>query len=205
MAQELDGRVRLDSFVVALEDEGGQVSVRLEDGAVERADRVVVAIPLTLQRALRFHPPLPQHRLVALAEARYGDVVKEAALLDAPPVTLLPVLSDEGHIYKSAHEADLVIRFAGAGAARRDVDLGRLLGTAPSAQAAVDWSGEPWTRGSYLILGPGHLLSWGNRLGEPHGRVHFGGAERSTLKSYMEGAARGGEEVAREILAARAG
>jgi monoamine oxidase len=205
MAQELDGRVRLDSFVVALEDEGGQVSVRLEDGAVERADRVVVAIPLTLQRALRFHPPLPQHRLVALAEARYGDVVKEAALLDAPPATLLPVLSDEGHIYKSAHEADLVIRFAGAGAARKDVDLAWLLGTAPSAQAAVDWSGEPWTRGSYLILGPGHLLSWGNRLGEPHGRVHFGGAERSTLKSYMEGAARGGEEVAREVLAARAG
>jgi monoamine oxidase len=35
--------------------------------------------------------------------------------------------------------------------------------------------------------------------------VHFAGAERSTLKSYMEGAVRAGEEVAAEILTARGG
>ena len=205
LAQELDGRVRCNSPVVALEDEGGEVSVRLANGEVERAERAVVAIPLTLQGNLLFRPPLPEHRSRALAEARYGEVVKQAAILDMDPAISLPVLSGEGHIYRSAHDANLVVRFAGAGAARKDVDLGRLLGVAPTAQTAVDWSGEPWTRGSYLIFGPGHLLAWGNRLGESHGRLHFGGAERSTLKSYLEGAARGGEEVAREILAARDG
>jgi monoamine oxidase len=205
LSQELDGRVRLSSPVAALEDEGGEVSAFLEDGSVERAERIVLAIPLTIQRALRFRPPLPEARAVALAEARYGEVVKEAVLLDEAPARLLPDLSEEGHIYRSAEDAKLVIRFAGAGAARRDVDLAAFLGEAPRARAAADWSREPWTRGSYLILGPGHLLRWGGRLGEAHGRIHFAGAERSALKSYMEGAARGGEEAAREILAARAG
>jgi monoamine oxidase len=66
----------------------------------------------------------------------------------------------------------------------------------------VDWAGEAWNRGSYLILGPGQLLSWGQRLGEPHGRVHFAGVERSTLKSYMEGAVRAADDASTEILAA---
>jgi len=205
LAQALDGRVGLGSPVAALEDEGGEVSVRLAGGTVERADHAVIAIPLTLQRELRFTPDLPEHRARALAEARYGEVVKEGALLAGTPRMSLPALSAEGHVYQSAHDANLVVRFAGAGAARKSVDLPQLLGEAPNAHATVDWRGEPWTRGSYLILGPGQLLRWGQRLGEPHGRVHFGGAERSTLKSYMEGAARGGEEVAREVLAARGG
>ena len=205
LADELDAGVDFLCPVAALEDLGREVSVRLEDGTVERAERAVVAVPLTLQRRLRFSPPLPEQRAIALAEARYGEVVKEAALIDGPFDPSLPALSREGHIYRSAHEDNLVVRFAGAAAARRNVDLPRLLGVAPSAQARVDWSGERWTRGSYLILGPSQLLNWGNRLGDPHGRLHFGGAERSTLKSYMEGAARGGEEVAREILAARDG
>jgi len=35
---------------------------------------------------------------------------------------------------------------------------------------------------------PGQLLNWGNLLGEPHGRVHFGARIAPPLKSYMEGA-----------------
>ena len=207
LTDQLEGAVDFDRPVAALDDMGNEVSIRLEDGSVERSERVIVAIPLTLQRRIRFSPPLPEHRRLALAEARYGEVVKEAALLDGSPGTSLPALSGDGHIYRSADDADLVIRFAGAGAgaARKEIDLARLLGVAPSAHARVDWSGEPWTRGSYLILGPGQLLNWGNRLSEPHGQLYFGGAERSTLKSYMEGAARGGEEVAREVLEARSG
>jgi monoamine oxidase len=205
LSRELEGRVRLGSPVMGLEDDGGEVTVRVADGSVERADRAVLAVPLTLQRELRIRPAFPEHRLRALAEARYGEVVKQAVLVGEETAVSLPALSEQGHVYRSAHEENLVVRFAGAGAAREAVDLGRFLGVAPRAQAAADWSREKWTRGSYLILGPGHLLGWGTRLGERHGRIHFGGAERSTIKSYMEGAARGGEEVAAEVLAVRAG
>jgi monoamine oxidase len=205
LGEELEGRVRLATPVVGVDDDGTEVAVRVADGSVERGDRVVIAIPLTLQPELRIRPRLAEHRARALAEARYGDVVKQAVLIGEAPAPSLPALSHQGHFYRAAHEENLVVRFAGAGAAREQVDLARFLGVEPSATASADWSRERWTRGSYLILGPGHLLGWGTRLGERHGRIHFGGAERSTIKSYMEGAVRGGEEAAAEILAARDG
>jgi monoamine oxidase len=205
LERALDGRVRLETPVAGIEDEGDQVLVRFRDGTSERAGRVVIAVPLTVQSEISFQPPLPEHRQRALAEAIYGSVVKEGALFADPPALPSPDLSADGHLYRSAHEPRLLVRFAGAGAAARDVSLPDLVGEEPDAQAAVDWTREEWTRGSYLILGPGQLLDWGGRLGEPHGRVHFAGVERAALKSYMEGAARAGEDVAAEILVALAG
>jgi monoamine oxidase len=67
--------------------------------------------------------------------------------------------------------------------------------------AAVDWTREPFSLGSYMIFGPGDLLAWGRRLAEPHGRLHFAGAETSTLPSYLEGAVRAGGRAADEVLA----
>jgi monoamine oxidase len=202
LAERLDGRVRMSAPVVGVEDEGSEVVVRVEDGRVERAGRVVIAVPLTAQCSIQFDPQLPDHRRRALAEARYGEVVKEAALFDEPPVLPVSDVSADGHLYLSAHEPRLLIRFAGAGAARRPLSLERIAGAVPRGQARVEWRRERWTQGSYLILAPGQLLSWGDRLGEPHGRIHFAGAERSTLKSYMEGAARAADEVVAEVLAA---
>jgi monoamine oxidase len=202
LAQELDGRVLKGAAVVRVEDSGGGVSVRLQDGTTEHAGRAVIAVPIPLQRAIDFDPPLPETRRRALAEARYGEIVKQAALFDTPPAVPDPDLSANGHLYLAAHDPRLLIRFAGAGAARSEVRLGQLAGTKPRAEARIDWTAEPWSRGSYLILGPGQLLTWGNRLGEAHGRVYFAGAERSTLKSYMEGAVRAAEEAAAEVVAA---
>ena len=202
LAASLDGRVRLASPVVGVEDEGNEILVRLEDGSSERAARVVLAVPLTLQRDLRFDPELPAFRREALAEARYGVVVKEAALFDRPVTVPTPDLSEDGHFYASAEDERLLVRFGGAGAADRHVEIGTRVGAQPLACEAIRWSEEHWTRGTYLILGPGHLLGWGGRLGEPHGRVHFAGAERSTLKSYMEGAVRAADQAADEIIRA---
>jgi monoamine oxidase len=201
LADALDGRVRLASPVAGLEDAREEVFVLLGDGRTERASRVVVAVPLTLQREIRFDPPLPAFRQRALAEARHGVVVKEAALFESPAPVPARDLSPEGHFYRSADDERLLIRFAGAGAADTTPDIGQLAGANPQARVAVTWAQEAWTRGTYLILGSGQLLDWGGRLGEPHGRIHFAGAERSTLKSYMDGAVRAGNEVAEEILA----
>jgi monoamine oxidase len=53
-----------------------------------------------------------------------------------------------------------------------------------------------------VIFGPGHLTTWGHRLAEPHGLLHFAGSEASELPSYVEGALRAGERAANELLAA---
>ena len=166
------------------------MSVQLSGGDTYDAERVVLAVPLTLQRELRFEPPLPPHRQRALAEARYGDARKDAALFPGPAPSLSKVLTEDGFYYASTDDPRVLVRFGGAAAAAREIDFADVAGVAPRAVAGVRWSEEPWTRGTYLILGPGHLTTWGGRLGEPHGRIHFAGAEASTLPSYMEGAAR---------------
>jgi monoamine oxidase len=222
LASELGSRVRLGVQAAALEQEGGGVRVRLAGGTSERGARAVVALPLTLQRDLRFDPPLSAHRRLAFARACYGDVVKAALAFDEPfwreaggggPI----VVTDRGLVYEPDPEQPLLGFFAGSTAARPLASLGDrrrraelvtrvgaalgLAVPAPRAVASVAWTREHFTKGSYLIFGPGDLTGWGRRLGEPHGRIHFAGSEASPLPSYMEGAIRAAERVADEALA----
>ncbi len=193
--------VRRGAEVAAFEQKGGSVRALLRDGSEVRADRAVLAVPLTRQRLLRFEPPLPEHRLAALAQARYGDAVKVGFAFAEPPDRALPELTPAGVLYRPDPALPLLALFAGAGAARRAPAFA-FAGTQPRAVRAVDWSADPFARGSYLILGPGHLTTWGRRLAEPHGRLHFAGSEASDLPSFMEGAVRAGERAADEVGAA---
>lgn len=199
LAGDLD--VRLDAEVVGLEQNGSGVSVTLRNGRRVRARRAILAVPLTRQREVRFDPPLPAHRQSAHAEARYGDAVKAGFAFDEAPARELPELTPAGFLYRPDPALPLLALFAGSGAARRAAAFS-FGDRAPDAAAAVDWTTEPFTQGSYLILGPGHLTSWGRRLAEPHRRLHFAGAEASDLPSFMEGAVRAGERAADEVLAA---
>jgi monoamine oxidase len=222
LAAELD--VRLGAEVLALADEGDGVRARLQDGREVRARRAVVALPLIVQGRISHDPPLPEHRRLALSRARYGDAVKVALAHDERRARSLPHLSADGVLYQPDPRIPLLALFAAAGAAQRARELvfhkhklataakppsrpeeHVLLSRAGGTQAllaAVDWTAERYTGGSYLIFGPGDLTTWGRRLGEAHGRLHFAGSEASELPSYMEGAVRAGERAADEALAA---
>ena len=210
MASALGGRLRLSAEVVAVEQAASDVRLSLADGSVERAGRAILALPLTLQRALRFHPELPSQRREALARARYGDAVKAGLAYDELPAGSYPVLDRRGVVHQPEPGIPLLVFFAGSGPARALAALGEeerrsriagLAGGEPSAFRSVAWSQEPYTLGSYVIFGPGDLTSWGHRLAEPFGRLHFAGSEASPLPSYMNGAVIAGERAAREILA----
>jgi len=128
------------------------------------------------------------------------------------------VVSDLGVVYEPEPVQPLLGLFAGSTAARPLARLGgrrrreELLARvgaavgvsppAPRAVASVVWSRERFSKGSYLIFGPGDLTGWGRRLAEPHGLVHFAGSEASALPSYMEGAILAAERVAREVAEA---
>jgi monoamine oxidase len=200
LAAGLGDCLRLGARAVGLEQERDGVRVPLADGDDVRAGRAVLALPLTLQRDLVFAPPLPPHRLVALERARYGEAVKVGFAYDEVPPGRLPELSPAGVLFQPDPRVPLLGLFAAAGAARGAASFAPP--GSPRATAAVDWSGESFSRGSYLIFGPGDLTTWGRRLAEPHGRIHFAGSEASTLPSYMEGAVEAGERAADEALAA---
>jgi monoamine oxidase len=199
LASGLD--VRLGAEVAALEQARDGVQVGLRDGSGLRAARAILAVPLTQERRLRFDPAPAPHRRAAHAEARYGDAVKAGFAFDELPDRDLPELTPAGVLYRPDPAVPLLALFAGAGAARRASSF-RFPESGPRAARAVDWTAEPFTRGSYLIFGPGQLTSWGRRLAEPQGRLHFAGSEASDLPSFMEGAVRAGERAANEVLAA---
>jgi monoamine oxidase len=186
--------VHTRTVVTGIEQRDASVRIELADGASVSATRAILAIPLPLQRRLRFDPSLPEHRRLALERARYGEVVKAALPYDRRLTGRLPVLSAAGFVYQPDPRIPLLALFAAAGAARRARTIESL--------AAVDWSRETFSCGSYLIFGPGDLTTWGLRLREPQGRLHFAGSEASSLPSYMEGAARAGERAADEVLSA---
>ncbi|MGH2995199.1 MAG: flavin monoamine oxidase family protein [Gaiellaceae bacterium] len=216
--------VRFGAEAVASAEGGDGVRVRLRDGREVRARRAVVALPLTVQRGIEFDPPLPEHRRLALSRARYGDAVKAALAYDEQRARGLPHLSADGVLYQPDPRIPLLALFAAAGAAQRARELvfhehklpsaaerssgaeGHVLlscaGGTQALLAAVDWTAERHTGGSYLVFGPGDLTTWGRRLEEPRGRLHFAGSEASELPSYMEGAVRAGERAADEALAA---
>lgn len=198
LAKRLD--VRTGAAVRAIEQGRGGVRVRLADGTSEPARRVVVAIPLTLQREVVFSPPLPEHRRLALARARYGAVVKAALVYAEPPPPR--GLTPDGLVYQPYPDLPLLGVFAGGASSLNAGEIERLAGGEPRAVASVAWAREPFTRGSYLIFGPGDLTTWGHRLADPHGFVHFGGSEASALPSYAEGAVAAGERAAAEVLTA---
>jgi monoamine oxidase len=186
--------VKTACVVTGIQQDDARVSIQLADGGSVTAVRAILAIPLTLQRRLQFDPPLPEHRQLALEQARYGDVVKAALPYDERRARGLPQVSSAGVVYQPDPDVPLLALFAAAGAAQPARTIESL--------ATVDWTREAFSRGSYLIFGPGHLTTWGRRLSEPHGRLHFAGAEASNLPSYMEGAVRAGERAADEALSA---
>ena len=196
LAERLAARceVQTGSVVTAIQQRAAGVRIELTHGAMVSAARAILAIPLPLQRRLRFDPPLPEHRRLGLERARYGEVVKAALPYDERLTGRLPELSAAGFVYQPDPGVPLLVLFAAAGAARRARTIESI--------AAVDWSRETFSRGSYLIFGPGDLTTWGGRLSEPQGRLHFAGSEASSLPSYMEGAVGAGERVADEVLSA---
>lgn len=69
----------------------------------------------------------------------------------------------------------------------------------------VDWSADPFARGSYAAFAPGQLSRFGQHLRRSWGQVHFAGAERSSLPDQLEGALESGERVAGEVVTALQG
>ena len=220
----LGDAVRLAAEVVAVAHDRHGVDVRLADGRMLRARACVLALPPVPARRLVLDPPLAA-RAAALERVRMGRVLKSHLVWDEPwwsdgDQELLGFSNAAcGCVYSGRLVAGraLVTCFAGAGAAERVlgldpvarreeliVSLERLIGRRlppPSAVAMDDWSAEPETGGSYLVYRVGELTALKDALSAPVGRIVPGGAEASTMPSFMQGAAEAGETAAAAVRA----
>ena len=237
LARLADGLpVALATPVTRIDWSGGRVRVTAADGAVHAARAVIVTVPMMVLRdGPSFTPPLPnavraaidgfttgiyEHAVLHWPSSPFRGRDRLAAIhgrRHAPPGLLTRIDGTPFHYYElDLHEA-AAIDAAGSGpdGVRRHVRavLADLFGRARlrdlTIPAVSTWRHDPWSRGSWAVVPPGHAPAR-HFLREPLGdMVWFAGEALSREQwgtvggAYAEGT-RAAEAVVERIRAGTA-
>ena len=206
----------------------GYVDV-ISDRYVNRARRVIVALPPTLAGRIQYEPALPALRdgltqrlpqghmvkVQAIYERPFwrGDGLNGASVSDVGPLNVTFDSSPRVRARRACCSASPAATRRGAssacprpsGARPRWAAFARAFG--PRALSPIDyvemnWSQETYSRGCPVAVAPpGVLTTYGSALREPVGRIHWAGTETATYwNGYMDGAVSAGLRAAREVL-----
>jgi putrescine oxidase len=227
LADRLGDRVRTgqDVTLVEWDAEGAVVHVGAER---HRARRVVVAVPPTVVRRIRFSPELPAEHRMAREHQSFGLVIKVQAQYASPfwreqglsgtgfaPYQLVhevydntPVDDERGFLvgFVSDVRADEVGRLSAQ--ERRERVLASLAAyfgdqaRRPLTYVESDWQHQELTGGAYgTSFDLGGLTRYGAVLREPVGPVEFGSSDVAGLGfQHVDGAIRVGERLAARLL-----
>lgn len=227
MSAALGDAVRLDSVVRTIRQDEAGVLVEYEGGSVT-AEHVIVAVPQTLAGRLRYVPPLPALRDGLTQQMPAGAVIKFQIGYDTPfwredglngtvwsfddafNVVLDNSPSDGscGVLVGFLEGSHARTASSMSAAERRELVIKALVkyfgpkAAEPFDIVEQDWTTEEFTRGCYGgRLGAGAWTQYGKALAAPVGRIHWAGAETSSIwNGYMDGAIRSGRRAADEIL-----
>lgn len=220
-ADRLDGRIRYDAAVTAIQRDSAGAELRFQESGAERrvrADFVVCALPYTVLRAIRVSPAFPADKQELIDRSR--SVSATRVFLQLRDRSWLPpgwsgfgVTSDKWEIWHSPFPStprSLLTVYAQGEAstalaalapeARIAAATARLEALFPGirarceAAAQICWDENPWSLGAQQVSNGS--LEVAARI---EGRMHFAGAH-TALTGWMEGALESGSRVAGEIL-----
>jgi monoamine oxidase len=188
------------------------------------ADYLVVALPASVVRDVRFEPSLPKAQRDALSHLRYGAATRVLMQFDrrfwirrgrpnafgsdqptgavwdgneqqGPGPGILSLLAGGG----ASAALQSILRTKGErGILTRLAWLGRA--TPPLASRTIVWEDDPFARGGYAYFDPGFDPQWRSSLARPAGRTVFAGEHTShRWQGYMNGAVESGLRAAAEI------
>jgi monoamine oxidase len=228
LAAQLGDRVVRSSPVRSIAQTGAGVTI-VSDRETVRARRAIVAIAPALAGRIDYAPILPFERDQLTQRYGQGTLTKVAVVYDRPfwrARGLTGQAVTTGFPYSVTFDdsppggrpgvlfgfigGDNARRYATLSpAARRDAvlsQLSALFGSAarrPAALLETSWSEQQWTRGCPVgIPAVGSFASYGPRLREPVGHIHWAGTETATYwNGYMDGAVSSGERAAAEVIA----
>ena len=227
LASQLGSRVALNAAVTRIDQNSSRAVVHTGRGAVT-CQRVIVAVPPELSRAITWAPALPARHAALLNQMDMGDLMKCDAVYDEPFWRKDGLngfgISDHGAVRAAfdncpaSGSPGVLLAFVGGStwkqyglttlAARRQAVLqgfAEMFGDKalhPVEYVEHDWTKERWTKGGPVaIMKPGTLTTYGQEIRRPHVRTHWAGTETSTYwTGYMDGAVRAGERASAEVL-----
>lgn len=227
LAARLGDRVRLGTDVTAIDHHADGVTVHAGD-EVHHARRLVLAVPPTLVRRIRFTPELPAEHRIAREHQSFGLVIKVQAEYDRP-FWREQGLSGTGfgphqlvhEVYDNTAEGSARGMLVGFVSDLRADELGRAgeedrrsavlaslaayLGEealAPVTYVESEWQHEELTGGAYgTSFDLGGLTRWGRVLRTPVGPIRFGSSDVAGHGfQHVDGAVRVGQELAAELI-----
>jgi monoamine oxidase len=227
LARNLGRRVVRNTPVRRIVTGAGHVDV-ISDRYVNRARRVIVALPPALAGRIAYEPALPALRDGLMQRMPQGNLVKVQAVYERPfwradglNGTSIADVGPCNVTFDSSPRSGspgILLGFIGGDEARsfarlsaderRTAALGsfaRAFGPRardPIAFLEADWPEDPWSRGCPVgIAPPGLLTTYGPALRAPSGPIHWAGTESSTYwNGYMDGAIRAGERAAHDVI-----
>lgn len=224
MAASLKGDVILNMEVTGIDIGDTSVRVQCGDGSVHEAGHVICTLPLPVLRLIAITPQLPPLQAEAVQNIPYGQIVSMYLRILEPfwesdglgsslwsdrvgrvmrwatpsgPYVWVVVSGAASLPYRVLSDADLSDALLRDIVAARPTMRGRV---APIA--VMNWSANPFSRGSFAFRAPGQIGRYGNIVATPHGRLHFAGEHTAQLITGLEGAMESGERAALEVLAA---
>jgi len=223
--------VRLNSPVISIRRLSEEVAVTYQQGESNLtiySAFSILAVPLTTARFIDFHSSLPSEYQRMVNEVSYGSVTKvliqyrnrfweqrgwngrlttdtrigmtwhatshvdsEDGIITVytggEPAAKLSALPDDARIQLAVTEIEKLF----PGSSQRIEHT-----------ATIAWPNEEFTRGSYMALAPGQVITHWETLMRPAGRLFFAGEHATAIQGYMEGAVESGQRAARMILSA---
>jgi monoamine oxidase len=226
IAAALHRPVRLNTTLLGIARNGSRLRVAVRDRAQEQllADYVVVALPASTLRSVRFTPALPDSQWQAITTLRYGRATRVLLQFETRfwkhfgrPIAY-GTDQPTGALWDGNEEQDsrpgILSLLAGGNAsieARAIIDrqgwpalVKRLAWLGKPSRLlhalTVNWDRDKWAKGGYAVFDPRFdpaLRSW---LARPAGPIVFAG-EHTSMKwqGYMNGAIESGKRAALEV------
>lgn len=227
-AAHLGEKVQYGCTLKGVRQTDGGLSLQVETNGEHDtlyADRIIIAIPFTALRKLRFDPGLSKARQKIIEELPYTQIVQAylqsrtrfweadtpvAAIVSDGPLERLFNASQ-----RMKEGRGLLVNWVnGTGTAAiggRDPDehLSRVLKEVyaiwPQSRDQIEttltnnWSNS-YVQGAYAHYAPGQMATFAAEIPKPIGRIHFAGEHTELVAPGMEGALTSGKRAAAEIL-----
>jgi monoamine oxidase len=198
---KLTGKVVFNAPVVSIEQDDEKVKVSTNTDTYT-AKYAIVTSPIGTLKAIHFDPAMPEdlQEMINTVEASKASSV--VALLKHNKKVFSDAVINHKIFPLAWRPEKLKLKGLTFVDLQEDVYAHALSSCFTSHQDSVNgWATENWgnnhyAQGTYIVFKPGQLTKYGPLLREPHGRVFFAGAERSSWANNMEGAVESGESVA---------